>query len=222
MRPSASSGRLVRTTFETLGLGPCPLKPLAASKGRGRARSPSRPAVPSNSGRRRKHRVRRQCPALTPYRSREKAAATTRSPTGSEAARAAHRRRSFCQHLRRPRELYGARTGGALRVACGQQRSRKPARRQHEAPQLVRPGRKAWESGLGWGPLATLIIHRSVVCSETLGPLAGTVGAVGRCGGDTAAAAPCTRARRRSRSSNLVDPASSHTLVSKIKPCTSK
>ena len=27
---------------------------------------------------------------------------------------------------------------------------------------------------------------------------------------------------RRSRSSNLVDPASSHTLVSKIKPCTSK
>ena len=174
------------------------------------------------SGRRRKHRVRRQCPALTPYRSREKAAATTRSPTGSEAARAAHRRRSFCQHLRRPRELYGARTGGALRVACGQQRSRKPARRQHEAPQLVRPGRKAWEFGLGWGPLATLIIRRSVVCSETLGPLAGTVGAVGRCGGDTAAAAPCTRARRRSRSSNLVDPASSHTLVSKIKPCTSK
>ena len=157
MRPSASSGRLVRTRFETLGLGPFPLKPLAASKGRGRARSPSRPAVPSNSGRRRKHRVRRQCPALTPYRSREKAAATTRSPTGSEAARAAHRRRSFCQHLRRPRELYGARTGGALRAACGQQRSRKPARRQHEAPQLVRPGRKAWESGLGWGPLATLI-----------------------------------------------------------------
>ena len=38
-----------------------------------------------------------------------------------------------------------ARTGGAWLRARGQQRSRKTARRQHEALRLVRSGRKAWE-----------------------------------------------------------------------------
>ena len=125
--------------------------------------------------------------------------------------------RSACQGPAVCKRRMEAPVWEASRQLC----TRKTARRQHEGRGLGGARREA-RAGRGSRFLATLIDDSIGCLLGNTRPARGHSGWVGRLARGRAGGRRLASAGRPARGSNLVDPASSHTLVSKIKPCTSK